>query len=72
MESIDPIGSLCDITIMGNHDDRITSLAMEYIDEVHDFGGIALIEIACRLISEEIWDIRDKCSCNSYSLLLST
>ena len=57
---------------MRNHDDGITCLSMQCIDEIHDACRIALVEIARRLIGEEIWHIRDECSRNSDTLLLTS
>ena len=57
---------------MRDHDDRVTRLLVECIDEIHDPVRIALVEIARRLIGEEIWHIRNKGSSNRHSLLLTT
>lgn len=72
MEPVDPIGSIRNITIMGDHHDRIAGFSVERIDEIHDASGIALIEIARRLIGEEILDSSDKSPSNRHSLLFSS
>lgn len=61
-----------DTFIVCDHDDGIFCLFMEDADELHDALGIFLIEIARRLVREEIWYPRDKCSCDSHALLLSS
>jgi hypothetical protein len=72
MQSPYSIGSTRDIRIMCDHHDRITRLTMECIDEIHDTTRIALIEIARRLIGEEVWYIRNKSPSDSNSLLLTS
>ena len=72
MQTIYHIRTIRDISVVRDHDDRIACLSMERIDKIHDGYSIAFVEIAGRLIGEEIWDIRDECSCDSYSLLLSS
>jgi hypothetical protein len=57
MQSIRTIGISRDIPIMRDHDDRILRLRVELGDQLHDLLRIGLIEIACRLIGEEIWYI---------------
>lgn len=61
-----------DTRIVRDHDDRIFCLFMEFLYEFHDRFGIFLIEIACGLIGEEVWHIRDEGSRDSDTLLLAT
>ena len=72
MEPIRPIRIACDISIMRDHDDRILRLAVQCRDEFHDLLRIALVEIPCRLIGEEVWHFRDECSRDSDTLSLSS
>lgn len=72
MKSVDSICSICDISIMSDHDDRIFRLSVEYIDKIHDLQGIPFVEISCRLICEKIRDICDESSCYRHTLLLSS
>lgn len=72
MKSVDSICSICDISIMGDHDDRIFRLSMQYIDEIHNLQSISFIEIPRRLICEKIGDICDESSCYRHTLLLSS
>jgi hypothetical protein len=57
---------------MRDHHDRIARLAVERIDEIHDTTRIALIEIARRLIGEEVRHICDKSPSDRNSLLLTS
>jgi hypothetical protein len=72
MQSPYGIGSTRDIRIMRDHHDRIARLTVECIDEIHDTTRIALIEIARRLIGEEVLYIRDKSPSDRHSLLLTS
>lgn len=69
MEPVYHSSTTCDIPIMGDHHYRILGFTMECIDEIHDLCGISFVEIPCRLICEEIWHIRDKCSRDGDTLL---
>ena len=72
MQSIRPIRIACDISIVRDHDDRILCLAVERRDEFHDLLRIALIEIPCRLIGEEVRYLSYECSRDSDSLCFSS
>ena len=72
MKSVDLICPICDISIMGDHDDRIFRLSMKYIDEIHYFRCIPFIEIPCRLIGEEVRHLCHECSRDGDALCLST
>lgn len=72
MQSICPICIARDISIVRDHDDRILRLAVQRRDEFHDLLRIALVEIPCRLIGEEVRHLRDECSRDSDTLCLST
>lgn len=72
MKSVDLICPICDISIMGDHDDRIFRLSMKYIDEIHYFRCIPFIEIPCRLICKKIWYICYEGTGNRDTLLLTS
>lgn len=72
MESIRPICIACNISIVRDHDDRILRLLVQRRDELHDLLRIALVEIPCRLIGEEVRHVRDECSRDSDTLCFSS
>lgn len=72
MESISPIRIACDISIVRDHDDRILRLAVQRRDEFHNLLRIALVEIPCRLIGEEVRHLCDECSRDGDALCLSS
>ena len=72
MQSICPICIARDISVMRDHDDRILRLAVQRRDEFHDLLRIALVEIPCRLIGEEVRHFRDECSRDSDALCFPT
>src|SRR5690606_40028719 len=67
-----PLGVVCTLRIMCDHDERLAKLTVQTRQQSHDRLGRFSIEIACGFVSYDDLRIGDDCASNGKALFLAT